>query len=266
MEEKIQQQIEAYLEGQLSEQEKAAFEAQIREDKALAADVQLFQEMEDLLGESDVLDFSDTLESVMKTEKVNTPEATIVRKIPVKKTNRRWLSLAAGFALVALFGTLVYNNLSTVSPDSLYANHIEFPSTLGGGGALRSTEIKEVETILATINTTWQEANDAYQQNQFGVALQAVDQIEQLDAKFEWVNEGNFYFKKGLVQLKLGQFKEAITAFEKVKTGDYISNAEWKKALALLKVDTTKAKIALQEIANANHPERSKATAILKAL
>lgn len=267
--EQLQQQIEAYLSGSLSSEAQAQFEAKIEQDKALAAEVNLYRQMDDLLGESDVMEFSDTVESIIKAEKTpqQTPEA-IIKKMPTSAPNyRRWLSIAAGIALIALVGTVIYPNLTGVSTDELYADNMEFPTALGGGSTLRS--IEEVATAtdkLTQITAHWQTANTAYQRKQFTTALQALDQIEIIDPNFEIENRGDYYFKKGLVQLQLNQLQESITSFESVKDGEYVSNAIWKRALALLKVDKKQAKVALQQIIDSEHSETTQAKQILESL
>lgn len=269
MEEQLQQQIEAYLANQLSLKEKTAFEAKMAADETLAADVKLYQQMDDLLGETDVMDFSATLTEVMTTPTTaeSTPEA-IIKSMPTKSSiTRRWLSLAAGFALVAVLGTVIYTNLAQPSANDLYSANMEFPASLGGGGTLRSTDEQTLDpSKLGQITRSWQQANEAYQQEQYDLALQNLVTIENIDPNFETENRGDYFFKKGLVQLKTGQIKAAIISFEAVNTGSYVSNAEWKRALALLKVDTNKAKTALETIVNKNHPEQAAAIKILESL
>ena len=269
MKEELQQQIEAYLAGELSQEETAIFEIQIATDKALASEVNLYRQMDDLLGESDVMDFSTTLESVMESNVIDeTKQEAIIKKMSQKSTTtRRWLSLAAGFALVAVLGTVIYTNLNQTSPDSLYQANMEFPVALGGGSTLRSVEEQAINpSQLGQITASWQTANEAYQQEQYEIALQALTKMASIDPNFEVENRGDYFFKKGLLQLKLGQIEQAITSFEAVTTGDYVSNATWKRALALLKVDKDKAKIALETIVNTNHSERVAAMEILEAL
>lgn len=272
--EKLQQQIEDYLDGNLSGKELTEFEAQLKTDKTLASEVALYREMEDLLGETDVMDFKNTLNAVVspvqQKEEIPHPstgaqEAVIKKISPTSTGYRRWLSIAAGIALVALIGGVIYSNLNSVTPDTLYATHMEFPNALGGG-TLRSTSPATVDTPLETIAANWQSANDAYQQQQFGAALLAMDKIQQIDPSFQLSNAGDFFFKKGLVQLKLDQLEAAIASFDKVTEGDYVTNAKWKKALTLLKVDPAQAKTALEKIANTSHPESTKASAILQQL
>lgn len=267
MTEQLQQQIEAYLEGKLSPQETSAFEAKIKEDKALASEVKLYRQMDDLLGESDVMDFSSTLQQVITSNAFPNKEA-VIKKLPQKTANtRRWLSLAAGFALVAILGTIIYNNLAPISPDTLYSANMEFPAALGGGSTLRSIDGQDQSSSkLGQITANWQTANTAYQEEQYNAALQALSTIEMIDPNFELENRGDYFFKKGLVQLKLEQIEAAILSFEAVTEGDYVSNAAWKRALALLKIDKEEAKRALEAIVNTNHSERSAALKILEEL
>lgn len=268
MDEELQTTIEDYLNGQLPEERIQAFETKMQQDKDLAAEVALFREMDDLLGDTDALDFSQTIDTVLQNNRSESKEKqAVVKQMTTKsKSNRKWLSIAAGIALIALFGTLIFMNSTAISPDKLYATHMQFPNTLGGGSALRSTDITVTTNILKQINQSWQVANTAYQKEEYSAALIALKNIEVLDPNFTSESKGDYYFKKGLVQLKLDKTVEAISSFELVEDGDYLTNAEWKKALALLKIDTNKAKIALQKIVDTNHPEQEVAKTILEEL
>jgi len=277
--EELQFQIQAYLDGSLTGAKLAAFQKQLETDEALQQEVELYREMDDLLGETDVIDFKNTISEVLQSGKnqstpiestATKPTATIRQLNPQSNNLRRFLSIAAGIALVAVVGTVLFlNNQEALSPDALYSANISFPDELADGSGLRSTD--EVTDTLALktqqLKTAWTTANQAYQSQQFETALVAINQIEQLDTEFESEIQGNLLFKKGLVLLKLNRTKAAITAFEAVKNGAYQPNAQWKRALALLKVDVNQAKIALKEIVAINqHPERKQAIAILEQL
>ena len=144
---------------------------------------------------------------------------------------------------------------------------MDFPTALGGGSGMRSTEPNTTTaTPLDLINASWKTANDAYQQKQYGAALIALDKIATIDPNFELENRGDYFFKKGLVQLKMDKFADAIASFEAVTEGDYIANAQWKRALTLLKTNPAEAKKALTAIVNSPHPEKVTAAEILKDL
>jgi len=268
MDEELQHTMEAYLNGQLTEAEVRAFEAKMQQDQTLAAEVALFREMDDLLGDTEALDFGQTIDTVLENNRSqSTEKTTTIRSIVTSpKRNRRWLAVAAGIALIAVFGTLIYTNSTAISPDKIYATHMQFPNTLGGSSGLRSVDGATTLRILDQINQSWQAANTAYQNSDYAAALVAMEKIETLDPTFTMESKNDYFFKKGLVQLQLDQLTEAIASFELVQEGDYVTNAEWKRALALLKVDVARARIALQTIIDNNHPEKSAATAILQQL
>ncbi|MEM6318643.1 MAG: hypothetical protein AAF960_13310 [Bacteroidota bacterium] len=274
MDENLQQRIEDYLGGQLPPEAATEFEQQIAKDSELAKEVALYRQMEDLLGESDVTDFKQTLNSVMDNvenhKEVKTAKMAKIRSLDTANEGRRWWAMAAGFALVALLGTVLLLQSNEASPDTLYADHIALPDALGAGGSLRSTETPATTTPSTDLNqqrSQWrQAANLAYQRQDYATALQQLEKIEQSDSNFDPMEASDFFFKKGLVQLQLGQYQSAITSFEAVEAGDYVSNAQWKRALALLKVDLTKAKDALQTIIDNNHLDKETAEAILEKL
>lgn len=277
--EELQFQIQAYLDGSLTGAKLTAFQKQLETDEALQQEVELYRVMDDLLGETDVIDFKNTVSEVLQTAKSQStpiapvatkPTATIRQLNPQPNNLRRFLSIAAGIALVAVVGTVLFlNNQEVLSPDALYSANMSFPDELAGGSGLRSTD--EVVDILAQetqqLKTAWATANQAYQSQQFETALAAINQIEQLDTEFKSEIQGNLLFKKGLVLLKLNRTKAAVATFAAVKDGAYRPNAQWKRALALLKIDVSQAKLALEEIAaTSQHPERAQAAAILQQL
>ncbi|GEM_PF-1860863 len=274
--EQLQFQIQAYLDGSLLGAELEAFQKQLATNEALRQEVELFREMDDLLGETDVIDFKKTIGEVLQanqsdaksTEPAKTT-ATIRQLNAQPNSRRKFLSIAAGIALVGLVGTVLFlNNNKGVSAESLYSANMSFPDELAGGSGLRSTN--DSDTLAGktqALKIAWATANEAYQSQQFETALAAINQIEQLDTEFESEIQGNLLFKKGLILLKLNRMEAAIAAFEAVKDGAYIPNAQWKRALVLLKIDVNQAKIALGEIASTSqHPEQKQAAIILQQL
>ena len=269
--EHLQNQIEQYVEGNLSGKDLASFEQQLQSDAALAKEVELYRDLDDLMGESDVIDFRNTLSEVMEESRdASEKQAAIIRPINTQRRSlRRILALAAGFALIALATTvLFFNNQNVISPESLYAANMDFPTAIGVQGTVRSIDNTDpqISDKLKQLNLAWQEANTAYQNGDYSSALNALQRIPQIDPNFEQEVRGDYYFNKGLMELKLEQYAQAIASFEAVTDGDYIPNAEWKRALALLKTDPQQAKIALKAIADSKHPERVQAAEILEKL
>jgi len=251
MSEALQFQIQTYLDGSLTGAELATFQKQLETDEALQQEVELYREMDNLLGETDVIDFKNTVSEVFQTAKNQT-------------------TTTAATATVAVVGTVLFlNNQEVLSPDALYSANMSFPEELAGGSGLRSTD-DATDTLTEKaqqLKTAWATANQAYQSQQFETALAAINEIAQLDTAFESEIQGNLLFKKGLVLLKLNRPTEAITTFEAVKDGVYIPNAQWKSALTLLKIDVGQAKTALAKIAaTAQHPDRAQAATILQQL
>lgn len=274
--EALQFQIQAYLDGSLTGAALVTFQKQLATNEALQQEVELYREMDDLLGETDVIDFKKTIGEVLQTAQNNptssqtktTKSAATIRQMNPPSNRRRFLSIAASIAIVAIVGTVLFlNNKEVLSPDALYSANMSFPDELAGGNGLRSTDdISGTSTEKAQqLKATWATTNQAYQNQQFETALTAINQIEQLDTEFNSEIQGNLLFKKGLILLKLNRLKEAIATFEAVKDGVYIPNAQWKRALTLLKIDVNQAKTALEKIANTSqHPEQKQATNILQ--
>lgn len=275
MDEQVQLQIQAYLDGSLKGQELEQFQAKLATDEELVKEVALFQEMDDLLGESDILELESTIGEIFQADQPNnvkaaTKETATIRQLkPKSNAFRRILAFAAGIALIATVGSVLFlNTNNTISPESLYASTMDYPSELAGGSGLRS--IDTTETIVdktKQLKAAWATANTAYKTQQYETALTAISAIEQIDLTFDSEIKGNLFFKKGIVLLKLNRNKEAIRAFEAVTDGDYILSAQWKRALALLLIDPNQAKTALEVIAKDNrHPEAKSAAALLEKL
>lgn len=83
--------IAAYLEGELSKEEREAFENRLNSDKAFQEEFQLYQDTEDLLGES---------ASLLLKEKMQLMEKEEISEAKVKQVN--WLPYSAIAAVVLL--------------------------------------------------------------------------------------------------------------------------------------------------------------------
>lgn len=271
--EDLQFKIEDYLAGKLSGKALTDFEIELKANPSLAQEVELFRQMDDLLGERDVLEFDSMLTSIMKEESQGNLEeqatetsAKVVSMTPTKTPFRRYLAIAASVLLIAAVSTVIFLNSQVgTTPNDLYATHMTFPSALTTGSEVRGGTA-DLATEIQQIKDIWKVANTAYQDGADEKALEQLNAIAVADPNFTLINREEYYFKKGLVQLKLKQTQAAINSFDEVKEGEYLPNAEWKKALAYLLIDTAKAKVLLKEIATSSSLDAPTAKIILEEL
>ena len=121
---KIYEEIEDYLNGQLGTEATAKFEQRLRSDAALAARVQLFKNMGTALEDKKAMERQQQIEAIgegfFAAQKTETP----VRRLPFY---RKPLSMAASILLLVVAGILwrQFGSNSFSSSDELFAEHFE---------------------------------------------------------------------------------------------------------------------------------------------
>ena len=144
-----QQQIDAYLDDQMSAAERQAFEALVKEDAALAAQLEESRQAIRLIEQMRDMDIKEQVREVQAQYKER-PSSKPAGRVPLWK----WISAAAAILLLAL---VAYNWFQTTPTDQLYAQHYEaYAISFGSRG--------EEEVQLA-------QASRYYQQKDYPAAL-----------------------------------------------------------------------------------------------
>lgn len=240
----MEEQIDKYLQGQLSADERTAFEARCKAEPALAAALGDFVSAEHAarryarqarFGELNAM--YDELAASGKTK--------------VRSMNLRTYMMVAAAAVVALAGVFLgYQQLKPTSPAGLYAAHVTpFPLSFQRGA---STE---------DLN----QLSEVYYQKDYE---KAIILAENLLADSTVENKNKLYMCLGMSLLFNGQTTEAIAAFHQVDSvSSFIENAQWYTALAYLKAkDLAAAKPIFEQIASSDHYKRQVAVEILENL
>ena len=252
----IYEAIEAYLSGNLKGTDLTDFEARLRSDSELAAQVLLFQDMDEALNDRPVLNFQKLVrsEGAAFIEKDQSEKAT-VRNID---WSRRYLAIAAAL-LVAVLSITVLWNIRSVPPSSgkeLFAQNFE---TYTLNQSIRSEETTGDSAIQLGIQQ--------YQANDYQAAAATFQELA-ANADQDMVIAfclGNAYLNQQAPPLDLAeqQFQKIIREGESI----YVPRAKWFMALIFLEKEEIKqAESLLQEVAKSQDNFGEKARALLKEL
>ncbi len=202
--------LQRYLDGEMSPEERAAFEARLAADPELQAEVDLHQELDTVLADEAVLDFSALVAEVVGAE--GAPQAP-------PRTRRPVWAIAAAILLLAVVGFFVLRPGPGADPDQLFA---EYFSPYEAPATFRSDD--------STLNAQYQSAFDAYNAGDFEVALPAFDALRGGESTMP-----DFYY--ALSALSANKSDLALPVLREL-AGDtphvYRSQSRWYLALTLL--------------------------------
>lgn len=242
--------IDRYLHRELNEEELAAFEAEMENNADLVTEVNLYQDIDAAVQESDVMTLRARLESINKDmidEKRK--ERSFAAKIP----HRKLIAVSVAASLILLLGIsgVLQNNL--YSPADLYS---EYYSTYPATGISRSGTGTDNEISKALVQ---------FNQKNYGESLSILRTVLDQDAGNP---VGNFY--SGMAYQETGQYEKAIDSYQHViKTGNnlFVDQAEWYSALCYLQNDDRKNAIRqFKRVAKNKTFYSKKALAILRKL
>ena len=241
----MEEQIDKYLQGQMSSMERAEFEARCKADAALSEALAGFATAEYAARRFARKARFDALTQAYEAM----PQAEWVA--PARTMNLRAYALAAAAALALLVAVfLSYQQFSPQSPAELYAANVEpFPLSFQRGNSAASL----------------QQLSQVYYQEKYP---EAISLAQQLLADTAVQNKNKLSMCLGMSLLFDNQPAKAIDAFQQVETvSSFIENAQWYTALAHLKMENTDAATPLlTQIANSTHYKRKEAKAILEEL
>ena len=213
-------QIEAYINLELSEEQRLDFELLIKQDSALRKEVALHKRLHSTIANKEVLNFKSQLKTIGEslketdfTKRVNKAENTDSRSV----FSFNWKMAASVALIVGLLGSFWYNN-NTHENDLYAANYVPYPVE----GNLRGTRVNESETL--------QNALKFYKSKKYEEASVLLAQIVSKSPSKEELKVylGNCY-------LSLGQTENAIKILAQIsESNQYTEVAKWYTALGYI--------------------------------
>ncbi|MEM6963452.1 MAG: hypothetical protein AAF573_01720 [Bacteroidota bacterium] len=247
MKEKDLDLIEKYYNNQLTDEERSDFEDRKVKDSDFALSVELFEVSKAVIQNNHRDRLLANAQSYMDEY-----ESSTNRRIPFF-LNRR-LQIAAVMLLLVAAIFLIRNNLSSPTPERLFAQHFEVPSATNA----RSTN--------SSVDKIWEQAATAYNEAAYPEAIQLMQDLVKNDS----LNfRDRVYFHLGLSQIINDDLEDGIKSLDQVsKVSSYAQQAQWYAAMAYLKAaDIPNTTMLLQEISNSkNHYKRKVAEEILLEL
>lgn len=209
--------IEDFIDGILEEDLLEEFHTELKENTDLMAEVALREQINSALVEKDILALRSSLKDARQRSEKNETKSIIMPRIDLKSTRFWRNSVAMIVVLVGLAGVL---NLGLQSVDRTYDRYFETPAWASE---------RSVSTTIDAI----QNAKLRFQQEDFAATISLLNQINAPKNEAFLVD-----FYKGMSYQNLGQYENAVLAYNKViEQGNnlFIEEAEWYKSLCYLK-------------------------------
>lgn len=233
----MEEQIDAYLNGRLSDVDRITFETQIAQDSQLAEEVALQQEATQLLLADRQRAFKTQLKSVAtKTKTATTIDMTNAPVVALWQRN--WVRVAAAVALLIGLGFILWPSTTVSYPQMAAAYFEPYPDRLQSRG-----EDGDDSTTLV------QEALQAYNQQDYQAVVNTLAKLSPEDPQYLL---GQLY--RANAYLAMQEPAPAIEILDKIYALEQSAISEitaWYLGLAYLQNDqATEAKAVLSGIAN----------------
>lgn len=264
--EELYEKIESYLSEQMPAEEAEAFRQELATNPELAAEVALHQSMAEAVNEDEEIeDLDHKISAILQKGKAKRPEVSPKSRFSFRPTFR--LAAAIAILVIAAIATYFYLNQVDNSPQALYAQFIDNPSSIYEEQNLRSEDAPAIQPVLVQLDSLWKKADQEYGEEQYQDALDVLQQIEAIEVQLFQQASSRFYYYKGILLAKDEQFLAALTAFEQVRA-NYTEDANWKRAVILLRLAgrQEEALSMIREISTASTPRQADALRLLERL
>ncbi|MEM1327937.1 MAG: hypothetical protein AAGI23_18405 [Bacteroidota bacterium] len=236
--------IEAYLNKEMSEAERIAFEQRLEVDGELAKEVEFHRAVVGGIDKAGVLDFRVMVGEVhqeLKGEQFF--EAKTVAQKPETKVRtmrfgrRRILSIAASFAVLLVAAWWLF--LRPISPEQLYANNFELPDnqlTTQIEDRLAATGFGTNKSALRTL----EEAMTEFETGNYVKAISGFRAFKTAAPQDGLVAQASLY--EAVALLELNEVTEAQNLLLDLVQNDASTlqeDAQWYLALSYLKIENT---------------------------
>lgn len=231
--------VEKYARGKLSSEEKAVFEKRLETDEKLMEELTAYRKNELVIKAAARQKIRQEVSTAYVEKNKNYRIFTMHR-----------MAIAASF-LILLAAGLWWSNQNNKTPDKLYSEYFEIPAP------------PSVRNGNTAVNPKWKTAIDAYAENHFSTAIPIFEELL-LDEDFN--QKGTIKLLLGASFLKEEKYEEALYILNQINpSSTFIQDAEWYRALALLKMGNKKdAKKAFEHIVKQKrHFKKEEAEAVL---
>jgi len=245
------EEIEGYINNELSEQEMALFETELTNNKALNSEIDLIRNLDKALQENDIMQLRNNLSNISAD---NIKERQSERSIVVKfRPRKNTLSIAAASLILLLGITGLLSRYS--SEDNIYQKFYNRYETSGISRSSNAMNDQALALALQKFN------NKDY--------ISALNLFQEVISKDQNNVVGHFY--SGVSLQELGKYKNAIDEYEVVvnETDNlFIEQAEWYIGLCYIQTkEDNKAIKQFNKIADNNQGfYQQRAVAILRKI
>lgn len=244
------EQMEAYLNNELSDEELASFETELSSNEDLVSEINLIKDIDRALTESDVMSLRNKLKRVAGDA---ASEKQAERSFATKTKHRRILVASIAASLILLLGIAGLISRNT-SQNEIYQR---FYTTYQINGIAREASLSADQTLASAMRE--------YDNKDYAAALSLFQKV--IDADRNNV-VGHFY--AGVSLQETGKYNKAISEYQEViaqKDNLFVEQAQWFVALCFLKTnEEEKAYRQFTEIAKQEGYYQNKAKAVLRKL
>jgi len=244
--------IEDYLNQELEESLMNSFEEELLINEGLVAEVKLYQEINDAVGERDVMELRESLKNI-KDAGIDTENQQKRGIAPPRLRRVVWYAAAA--SIILLLGlNVTFQNHSFSNPELYNEFYHPVEANLGTSRSASLPEERLLNQALVEMNN-----------KEYDSALKLFSEILQKDGRNI---AGNFY--TGTIRQQTGKYEDAIHSFTNVITqGDnlFVEQSEWFIGLCYLnRNEREKAIRQFRKISQSNGYYQQQSKAILKKL
>lgn len=242
--------LENYINNELSEERVASFEAQLSSDYKLQQEIELIKNINSALAEDDVMRLRNNLQNIA-AQAAQTRQNE--RSFPGKINLRKIISSTVAASIIILLGITGFMAQKHHKADV----YQQYYSLYGAPGNARSANIND--------NTVFAMALQKYENKDFDAALELFAKVT---ANEPYNMAGHFYY--GISMQEKGKYLNAIKQYQTVIENNdnlFTEQAQWYTGLCLLQTnENKKAYRQFKKLADSNGFYQDKARDILKKI
>ncbi|MGQ8339000.1 hypothetical protein ACUNWD_20770, partial [Sunxiuqinia sp. A32] len=214
-----------YLNDELSEEELASFETELTNNPDLAAELELYKDIDSAAQENDIMGLRARLDSISKDVVKEKRKERSFAAMPASRV--AIATIAASLMLILSIAGIISRSHKAANETELYSQYYEaYQAT----GIFRSGD--------ATLDTKLTKALHKFNDQDYESALNLFSEVLEQDSNNP---VGNFY--SGVALQETGKFNQAIESYKTVvknKDNLFVEQAEWYIGLCYLQTENRK--------------------------